>query len=757
MYLRTHAILKFWKKQTWRLVWALVAESLLLVLAFYFFGYSNNAFFQIFFAAYAITITGAATSCSIWSSIKAEMKHEPEDNASLLRLINFFIDWNRRNHTIFLGKILTDLMKELRGYSYKRLNTGLKLLVYPEIVLRALGFALAFYIFARFFRFFWLVCILVILPFLLLYLFWACFCILFIFCSKWAYLDPLENSNPHILVSGISGTGKSALLRAMVADIILKMKKPVLVIDYHNEYIDEVSKLGGAVFHMNEISINVFELSDSPRMHISMLTSMIHSIVPLGQIQQFTFENLLYEMYAERGIIEEDPRTWTKTPFTSQDLMERVMERLKASKSKKSQDSLAGLYRRLDTLFGSNIFGSKTDIPFKTIVSKPTVIALANVSNESTQKFLVEMILRRLYFYMLKTEKLRNQIKLFVVLDEAPKIIPNTDASIVNAIAAESRKYNIALILSGQSNILLNKSLIQNSATKIQFFSQEPVDFEYVSKLMAGSFDDNVKSDRRRHKTAEMLRSLNPLQFIYSNTIHKNPIMIKLEPPWKRKYLTKLLDKNLEAPTIEPPKKEPETNENAPLEATIAQTKEEVPNKIAMDVIMRKLQLSNGCMQKTQLLKSMNMSVRLFYEVLQQMKSAGMVEEIELNLTSKKAAIFIVRKVPNKSSLHFATIALIADHLSRRNYGFTIKDGPDTSDLDVDIASERVALEIEMGKKKDKAEILSMLRRRLEKYSRIILVAPQDKTEEFLSMTSQAGFQNKILVMDLEQFFKFFK
>ena len=792
MYLRTERILRFWKRLSRRLIVASAMYSVLVVGLLYKIPYENlrndSTFSWIHLIYFLLILLVALTSATheILNKLRKELKKHLEDYAPLLRFFNFVIDYHQRNKALYLGTRLTDLVKELRGYSYDYGRTGFLLMILilflPGPILVVL-FSLLLSLILKFPLYLtWIVVFL----FGILTILWIYYCILFIFFGKRVYINPLENMHPHILLSGTSGTGKSSLLKAIVADIILKLRKPVLVIDFHDEFVEEITKLDGKVFRMEEISINVFELTDSPRRHISMLIGLIHGIIPLGQIQQYTLENILYNLYQQRGILEEDPRTWSRQAFTSQDLMETVQVMMKKTPNKKDQNSLIGLYRRLDTLFGSNIFGSRTDIPFKTIVTNPCCIALGGVSSESTQQFLVEMILRKLYFYMLQIKKERDTIKLFVILDEAPKIIPKTDDSIVNSIAAESRKYNIALCLAGQSNTILNKSVIQNSNTTIQFFSQEPIDMEYNTKLLAGAFEENPESDRRRHITAELLRSLNALEFLFTNSVHKNPILCKLDPPWKRKYILEALkqhDKNIEIEN-EPPNQRKSIKEYAQkllnqitwkfskkpskTEATqnISQpitnkeessiTQNSSSNQLIIDTILRKLKL-NGCMQKTQLLKAMNMSVRLFYDVIDEMKNGGLIEEVELQLTDKKIAKYIVRKVPNKSPLHFATIAIIADHLKQRNYGFTIKDGPDVPDLDLDVADKTMAIEVEMGKKKDKKEILNMLSRRSKKYDEIIIVTPPEEIESFNQLISSKNFNQQIYVMTLDKFFKFVK
>lgn len=790
MYLRTERILRFWKKLNRRLIVASVMYSVLVVGLLYKIPYEklrNNptlSWIHLLYFLLILLASLAAASHEILNKLRDNLKKHIEDYSPLLRFFNFIIDHRKRNKSLFLGSRISDLMKELRGYSYSYVSTGFWLmfviLFLPGPILVMLfsliiSLLLDYPLYLTFG---------VVIVFLVIAVIWIYYCVLFMFFSKRVYLDPLENMNPHILISGTSGTGKSSLLKAIIADIILKLKKPVLALDFHDEFVEEIAKLNGKVFHMDEISINVFELTDSPRRHISMLIGLIHGIIPLGQIQQYTLENILYNLYQQRGIVEEDPRTWNRQAFTSQDLMETVQTMMKSTPNKKDQDSLVGLYRRLDTLFGSNIFGSKTDIPFKTIVTTPCCIALGGVKSESTQQFLVEMILRRLYFYMLQIKRERDAIKLFVVLDEAPKIIPKTDDSIVNSIAAESRKYNIALCLGGQSNTILNKSIIQNSNTTIQFYSQEPLDLEYNTRLLAGAFEENPESDRRRHITAELLRSLNVFEFLIKNAVNKNPILCKLDPPWKRKYILKALknynldhEKENESP-IEikglkyklaqitglvkssfRQKKPQEESDNLHKESEKPDAQlsnKDSSNNIIIDTIMRKLKL-NGCMQKTQLLKSMNMSVRLFYDVIDQMKKQGLIEEVDIPLTDKKITKYIVRKVPNKSPIHFATIALIADHLSQRHYGFTIRDGPDSPDLDLEIGEKTVAVEVEMGKKKDKKEIINMLSRRLKKFGEIIIVTPPEEIEGFNQLANSINSPQQIHIMTLDNFFKFVK
>lgn len=795
MYLRTERILKFWKNLNRRLIVASVMYSVLAVGLLYKIPYENlksdSTFSWIhvlyFFLILIVTLT--FTAHGILNKLKKELKSYPEDDAPHLRIFNTIIDFHKRNKTIYLGKRITDLSKELRGYSYDYIQTAFLLAFSPLFLPGVILTILTSLIISLLAKFPFSITYLILFILLIFYIIWIFYCIIFVFFAKKVYLDPMEAINPHCMITGTSGSGKSSLLKCFITDVLIKLKIPILCVDFHNEFMEIVTKLGGKSLDMEEISLNIFSItSDSPRRHIDMIIGLIHSILPLGQIQQYSLENILYNLYNSKGIFEEDPTSYRKPAFTTQDVLDMIQQMMNQSKVRKERDSLIGLYRRLDLLFGSNIFGSKTEIPYDSIFQGGTVIALANVSSEAAKKFILEMLLRKLYEYMLRREKKIGAIQLFVVIDEAPKLLIPTEDSIPTLIAGESRKYGISLVLSGQTSLQYSKSLIQNVSSRFEMLTVEPYQFEYSSRLTACAFEENPESDRRRHIVGELLRSLNPLEFIFSNSVFKNPIVCKLDPPWKRRYIQnaekQVIEDNNQIKTkdltlkriwlrvinvLKNLKKSPRSkteNVNLPSGNKEEQSFEELineskknsePNKFIQEKIMRKLQLNKGVMQKTQLLKVMNMSTRLFYDTIDEMKKSNMIDEVEVNLTDKKTAKYITRAVPNKSSMHFVYVSMIAEHLSKSNYNFLIKDSSDSPDLEATISQETLAIEVESAKKKAVDELKKMLARRLKKYNKVIIVTPPSNIESMLSIVNEKGHNDRIFVMTLEKFFKFFK
>lgn len=128
--------------------------------------------------------------------------------------------------------------------------------------------------------------------------------------------NPDEEENPHLLIWGSSGTGKSYLLREIIQHLS-KLNKHIHLVDLHGDLAtpgDNSMQFGG---HQRQYGINPFQFDASsehagPKQSIPSLISMFRStFMPnMGGIQELVLRQLFSDTYLLAGLNKNNPATW---------------------------------------------------------------------------------------------------------------------------------------------------------------------------------------------------------------------------------------------------------------------------------------------------------------------------------------------------------------------------------------------------------------------------------------------------------------
>jgi len=302
--------------------------------------------------------------------------------------------------------------------------------------------------------------------------------------------NPYSQINYHILIAGSSGTGKSSLAKKLIKELYYQWAIPCLVIDPHNEYVRVIEELDGIVVDASKISINPLELDEcSPRERIVQVADTIQRVFRLGNLQRAVLEDLLEEAYAEKGIINDDPETWKLKPPTFLTLLKVIEKRIEYARSSGERSRYEGLKPYI-RLLSTSIF-RETTISFSDILSKPSVVAMANLPGDHVKAILSETLLRKIAHYMYVSGESMG-LSHYIVIDEAHRICRrSTEPSLVARLMMESRKYGIGFIIITQQPLDIDEGIIANSALKISFKLSEPENLDYMAKTLAGYISEN--------------------------------------------------------------------------------------------------------------------------------------------------------------------------------------------------------------------------------------------------------------------------
>ncbi len=143
------------------------------------------------------------------------------------------------------------------------------------------------------------------------------------------YLDTARLINGHVLLAGMSGTGKSHLLRRMMSSAA-EQGIALDVFDVHhdltipgaaNALFSEQSRLG-----FNPLELNCDPHSGGVRKRINELVRLLNgSGWRLGTRQESVLRNLLQDVYYLAGIYPDNAASWGKQPITEQ-VRQRLLE-----------------------------------------------------------------------------------------------------------------------------------------------------------------------------------------------------------------------------------------------------------------------------------------------------------------------------------------------------------------------------------------------------------------------------------------------
>lgn len=274
--------------------------------------------------------------------------------------------------------------------------------------------------------------------------------------------------NPHIGIVGITGSGKSYLVKTFLTRASLIWNSNAIIIDWVGEYKTWVKQAGGTVINLGQEKMNLLDLVGLPQQsRIQQIISALDILVGLknyGNIRD-EIEESLEEVYSKRRKKGEKPT------------LIDVVKHLERRGYKKA----ARLLRRF-TLEGSNFFAGNSTLDLRKLTRSGLVCLDLHELPTEEMRSLAGLTILQYIKEIMRYEGIKNEkgIRLFVVLDEAWKIA-NDERSDVITIIREGRKYNFALIVASQNPTDIHKTIFSNVGTM------------FALRLVLREFRDYVK------------------------------------------------------------------------------------------------------------------------------------------------------------------------------------------------------------------------------------------------------------------------
>jgi type IV secretory pathway VirB4 component len=284
------------------------------------------------------------------------------------------------------------------------------------------------------------------------------------------YWEPSKTPNPHMVILGTSGSGKTQTLKAIAWEMLHKLPSRSIVLDFHGD-----QQLPGEAcypLHMasphgiNPLIINPDPAGGGPKLQAIAVAANLRRSLLLGVNQEGLLIMMLEDLYRKFGISQEDRSSWKKRlpnlAHLQNDIDSRVQEGCK--EAPKLQIKLAATFQygvfsrpQLNLNEGKHVRIDLSKLP-------PELGAIA-----------AEAILKQIMdAHRLAGEKPEPQT--FVFVDEAKEL---KGSATLDRITADGRKYGLGVVLASQRETHLSGDILANTGTKIVL----PVDVADVRKV----------------------------------------------------------------------------------------------------------------------------------------------------------------------------------------------------------------------------------------------------------------------------------
>lgn len=299
----------------------------------------------------------------------------------------------------------------------------------------------------------------------------------------------------HILVSGMSGSGKTNLAFHILGNFIVK-KKPFLVLDWKKSFrpLMTLSKdiycftIGNEkVSNFFRININIPPQNIPPKEWINIVCDIITESFGASYGVHKLLSEAMDLAFRDNGIYQgaKNYPTW----YDIKNILEARKDLLKGREAEWLASALRVAHALTFGSFGEAINNSEASFHIEDLFDKQVLFEL-NSLNNSEKKFFAQFLLA--YIYKLKKSgegESTEDFRYAIVVDEAHNIFLKQQThfiteNITDMIYREVREYGISLICLDQHISKLSDTVAGNSATIIAFQQILPQDVEVVSKIM---------------------------------------------------------------------------------------------------------------------------------------------------------------------------------------------------------------------------------------------------------------------------------
>lgn len=277
------------------------------------------------------------------------------------------------------------------------------------------------------------------------------------------YWNPTKLPNGHIAIIGASGSGKTQTLKAIAYELTRFISSVrIITIDFHGD-----QELPGEVcyplnmespYGINPLVIDLDTKGGGPSLQAIAVSAILKKALTMGVNQEGLVIDILTTCYKQRGIIQDNPATWTREPPTFADVREEIDSRIESG-CKESQK----LALKLAAMFEYGIF-TKPQPPLDAgQIIRFDLSALGKVPGLGA--IAAEALIKQVMDSHRILGEIEGKIpRSYIFIDESKEV--KTSRSL-NIVLGDGRKYGLCAGVASQRDAEISEEVIANTATKI--------------------------------------------------------------------------------------------------------------------------------------------------------------------------------------------------------------------------------------------------------------------------------------------------
>jgi hypothetical protein len=306
-----------------------------------------------------------------------------------------------------------------------------------------------------------------------------------------ALWEPRTSSNPHLLISGQSGMGKTTALLNLAIELHESGVTPI-VVSFHADIDEAATSAWGdqltvsTIFQgrFNPLLLHKADIGSNPHAYIDssfIIRDLFGAIFPgLGELQLSQLREAVQKSYEDHG--------WGDS--TVADLRMPTLNDVH-TRLRRTKDIDKNLMMRLDELFAyPGLFGEGQERSFLDFKA-PVLLKLSGSKVETLQNAVVIFALQSMFNEMFR-RGIQRSITHMIIIDEAHRL---SRLKLLPEFAREARKYGIALLLASQRLSDFSDDLISNIGSLL-FFRANEDDAKSAGKYLGSAAQAKAWSDQ---------------------------------------------------------------------------------------------------------------------------------------------------------------------------------------------------------------------------------------------------------------------
>ena len=322
--------------------------------------------------------------------------------------------------------------------------------------------------------------------------------------------------NPHLLVAGLPGMGKTTCLLNLCQQMIRVDIKPI-IFSFHEDIDERLERSVDSVrfIDFNGLGFNPLHVvdRDSHMAYLDVAGAMrdiFNAIYPdLGDMQADRIRRAIRDSFTEAG--------WGDASSASADLKEPAFNRFVdiLRSDPKPNQSLRSLLARLDELDDYGFFQVSESYGSLWESEQPTVVRVHTTQNDILQRAFTSLVFYGLYKDMFR-RGIQDRITHALIFDEAHRA---AGLKLIPTMAKECRKYGISLVLASQEARDFDVSVFSAIANYLVL---------RLNEIDAKALVRNVSSSQRERALIDKIKQMDRFKALHFCEGNSRPFSVDL-------------------------------------------------------------------------------------------------------------------------------------------------------------------------------------------------------------------------------------